>query len=489
LSILKKLAGQTAMYGLSSIVGRLLNYLLVPLYTRLFLPEEYGVVTELYAYVSFLIIVLTYGLETSLFRFSKTEEDSAKVYSTILISILGSTATVIAVLIFLAPAIALEIGYPNHPEYIYWFIFIIGLDALSAIPFARLREENKAGKFALIKLINIFTNIGFNLFFLVFSPWVLQSDFQGLSEFINYVYNPEIGIGYIFISNLIAAVVTIVLLIPDLIPRNWTFDFSLWKKIMAFSLPLLVAGLAGMTNESADRLMLKYLLPRDISMYQVGIYGACYKIAILMTIFIQAYRYAAEPFFFAQFHEKNKTSTYATVMNYFVVAGCLIFLGVMLYMDVVKHFLDEKYWEGLDVVPILLLANLFLGIYFNLSIWYKLTGKSMYGAYIAIIGAVVTIVLNLILIPKMGYMGAAWTTLVCYTLMMVISYLMGQKHFPVNYNLGKITAYIGLSAALFFVSEYYKPEVFAARMAFNSLLLLIFIVTAFILEKRKQTVS
>jgi O-antigen/teichoic acid export membrane protein len=474
------------MYGLSSIIGRLLNYLLVPLYTRLFLPDEYGVVTELYAYVSFLIIVLTYGLETSLFRFSKTEDNPLKVYSTILSSILISTVFFVLISVWFAPYIANGLGYGQNHEYIYWFIAIIALDAVSAIPFARLREENKAGKFAFIKLVNIFTNIGFNLFFLVFSPWVLKTGSGTLKEFIDVVYDPNIGIGYIFISNLIAASVTILLLLPYLMPRRLEFDFNLWKKIMSFSLPLLVAGLAGMTNESADRLMIKYLLPKDISMYQLGIYGACYKISIMMTIFIQAYRYAAEPFFFAQLNDENKARTYAQVMNYFVFAGSLIFLVIILYMDVVKYFLDPNYWEGLDVVPILLLANLFLGIFFNLSIWYKLTGKSLYGAYIAIIGAVITIGLNLILIPEMGYMGAAWTTLICYTIMMVISFVLGQKHFPVNYDLSKIGSYIGAIILLFFVSEFFRPVELIHRLTLNTILFVVFALAAFLMEKKKS---
>jgi O-antigen/teichoic acid export membrane protein len=486
MSLIKKLAGQTAVYGLSSIIGRLLNYLLVPLYTRIFLPEAFGVVTELYAYVSFLIIILTYGLETTLFRFTQSEEKKEVVYSTILISIFTTTSVFILISIVFSPFIAEGLGYGSNREYITWFILIIAFDALSTIPFAKLREQNKALQFVTLKFINILTNIGFNLFFLVLAP-ILYARGEGLAfELITLVYDPEIGIGYIFISNLISSIVTILLLLPYLIPKVFVFDMPLWKKMMQYSLPLLVAGLAGMTNETADRLLIKYLLPPETSLYQLGIYGACYKVAILMTIFIQAFRFAAEPFFFAQFHEKSKTKLYADVMHYFIIAGSLIFLSIMLYIDIVQYFIGEEYREGIKIVPILLIANLFLGIFFNLSIWYKLTGKTMFGAYLAAIGAFITILLNLILIPRIGYMGAAWTTLACYSIMMVVSYIYGQKHFPVEYNLKKAGIYIFSALALYFFSELVMPEETFYKMFLNTILLLMFVVMVILMERPKK---
>jgi O-antigen/teichoic acid export membrane protein len=487
LSIIKKLAGQTAVYGLSSILGRLLNYLLVPLYTRIFSPQEFGVVTELYAYVSFLIIILTYGMETTLFRFSQTEEKKEDVYSTILGSILGSTVVFIVATLLLSPYIAHGLGYGNNLEYIIWFILIIAFDAASSIPFAKLRQQNKAGKFAAFKLVNIFANIALNLFFLVLSPIVYQKGSGFWFEIIDTVYSPNIGIGYIFISNLISSILTILLLLPYFIPRQFTFNVGLWKNMMVYSVPLMVAGLAGMTNETADRLMIKYLLPPEISLHQLGIYGACYKVAILMAIFIQAFRFAAEPFFFTHYSSQNRTAIYASVMHYFILAGALIFLSVMLYIDVVQFFIGEQFREGIKIVPILLLANLFLGIFLNLSIWYKLTGKTMFGAYLSGIGALITITLNFILIPRMGYMGAAWTTLICYTVLMAISFIYGQKHFRIEYNLKTAALYVFLALFLYFLSTFNTIEPIGLKLFVNSMGMVIFIIIAFLVERQKKT--
>ncbi|HET6245389.1 MAG: oligosaccharide flippase family protein [Bacteroidetes bacterium] len=488
MNLIRKLAGQTAIYGIPSILGRLLNYLLVPLYTRIFIPEEFGVVTELYAYVSFLIIILTYGMETALFRFTQTENNKESVYSTILISILSSSTVFILLFLALSPFIAQGLGYSQNQEYIIWFVFIIAFDGITAIPFAKLREQNKPLKFALVKFTSILSNILFILFFLVFCPLVYEKGEGILFEIISLVYSPQISIGYIFISNLLASIITVLLLIPYLIPRFYSFDLNLWKRMMKYSLPLLLAGLAGMTNETADRIMIKYLLPSDVSLYQLGIYGACYKIAILMTLFIQSFRFAAEPFFFAQYKEKNRTEIYAQVMNYFILAGSLIFLCVVLYIDYVQLFVGEKYREGIKIVPILLLANLFMGIFFNLSIWYKLSGKTMFGAYLTIIGAAITVFFNFLLIPKMGYLGAAWTTLICYSVMMVLSYIIGQKHFPVVYKLKNAGVYIFLAVIIYLVSIQFAPDEQFARTFFNTILLIAFLITAFLIEKVKKVV-
>ncbi|MBA3902018.1 MAG: oligosaccharide flippase family protein [Bacteroidetes bacterium] len=486
MSLIKKLAGQTAVYGLSSIVGRLLNYLLVPLYTRIFSPEQFGVVTELYAYVSFLIIILTYGLETTLFRFTHSEEKKEEVYSTILITILTSTSLFIFLSVILSPFITEGLGYESHPEYIYWFILIIAFDAASSIPFAKLREQNKAVKFVSFKLINIFTNIGFNLFFLVLSPIIYKQGGGFWFEIIDVIYNPEIGIGYIFISNLISSIVTILLLFPYFYPKAFTFNPVLFKSMMIYSMPLMVAGLAGMTNETADRILIKHLLPADIALYQLGIYGACYKVAVLMTIFIQAFRFAAEPFFFAQASASNRGEIYAAVMHYFIIAGTLIFLSIMLYIDKVQLFVGEQYREGIVIVPILLLANLFLGIFINLSIWYKLTGKTIYGAYLTGFGAIITIVLNIILIPQIGYLGAAWTTLICYTVLMLLSYILGQRNFYINYDVKAAGFYIIFAVFLYFLSTLNTIEHEGIKFFINSLGLLLFIVVLFLKERRKK---
>ena len=483
MSHIKQLAGQTAIYGLSSIIGRVIGYLLIPLYTRVFIPSEYGISNELYAYSSLLLVIITYGMETAFFRFSETEKDRGRVFSTALISLLASTALFVMIALVFARPVAGVIRYSNHIEYIIWIALIVSFDALAAIPFAHLRSMNKAKRFAVVKLMNIFFNIGLNLFFLLLCPFLLR---KGLFiGFINLVYSKEIGVGYIFISNLIASALTIVLLLPEYLGIKYTFDRELWKRMMRYALPLLVVGFAGIINETMDRIFLKFLLPENISMAQVGIYGACYKISLIMTIFIQAFRFAADPFFFAKAKERDAKIIYADVMKYFVIVCAFIFLVVMLYIDIIKYFVGEKYYEGLPIVPILLVANMCLGIYYNLSIWYKLTDKTTFGAYISIFGAIITIILNLLWIPLIGYMGSAWATLICYASMMVVSFIYGQKNYHVNYDMKKIIGYIGLSFALFFISKYIHFDNNIIQYIFNSLLLLVFVTVILLFEKNE----
>ncbi len=492
MSVIKKLAGQTAIYGLSSIVSRLLNYLLVPLYTRVFLPEEYGVVTELYAILTFVTILFTYGMETSFFHFSEKEERPGSVYGTAMLSLLGSSVLLMGLMMIFSQPIANILRYQDHAEYIVYFALILSADAVSAIPFARLRQQNKARRFALLKSLNIIINIGLNLFFLVACPVLIGSGTGLLHELALAVYSPAIGVAYVFISNLMASLITILLLLPELAGQRLIFNRALWKRMILYALPLLIGGLAGMINETLDRVILKSLLTdKSTAMQQLGIYGACYKIPMLMTLFIQTYRYAAEPFFFAQQKKKNNTQVYATVMKYFVLVCAFIFLGIMMYLDILKYFVGEKYRSGLPVVPVLLLANMCLGIFVNLSMWYKLTGQTRYGAYFAFFGAFVTIVLNVVLIPLMGYMGAAWATLVCYFLMMVLSYLTGQKHYPIPYDLRRIGFYIGFALLLYFASvlvRYWYPMGKLPGLCFNTALLIVFITGSFILERPKKQV-
>ncbi len=480
MSTIKKLASQTAVYGLSSIVGRLLNYLLIPLYTNVFLPAEFGVVTELYSYVAFFAVLMTYGMETAFFRyFQKDNIDPNKVYSTALISILSTAVIFLSVGFIFIDKIAVMLMYQNNAWYLLCFMFIIAIDAITALPFAKLRSQNKALKFATIRLVNIFVNISLNLFFIILCPaW-----YQKNPDFVKHFYSPEIGVGYIFISNLIASIITIVLLLPQFIIK-FDFDKALWKELIRYAFPLLVVGLAGMVNETADRIMLKYLLPAGSNvMAETGIYGACYKISIIMTIFIQTFRYAAEPFFFSHAKNKGAEQLYADVMKYFVIACAAIFLITLLYLDIVKFFVGKNYWDGLPIVPILLLANWFLGIYFNLTVWYKLTNKTGYGAGISIFGAVLTIVFNVLLIPYLGYYGAACTTLICYTSMMVLSFYQGQKHFPINYDVKKILGYIFLSVALYFVSLLFADMQFTLKLIINTGIFLFFMIVVWLQEK------
>ena len=450
----RKLASQTAIYGLPTIIGRLLNYLLVPLYTYNFSTEEYGTVNEMYAYVSFLLIVLTYGMETALFNFSRKQEDKEKVYSVILLCVSFTSVLFITAAWMFSGSIASLIQYPQHPEYITWFGLILGFDAISSIAFARLREQQRPKAFAVIKTLNIAVNIFLNLFFIVYCRQEFNLHPEG---WVSAFYRPEIGIGYIFISNVAASAVTLLVQTPSLLGGLAGFfrsgghlkEIALLRKILPYSLPLLVAGLAGMTNETMDRILLKYLLPEDVALHQIGVYGACYKISIIMTIFIQTFRYAAEPFFFAHASDKDARSIYARVMNYFVIICLLIFLGTWMNISWIQYFVGKDFREGIGVVPILLLANFCLGVFMNLSIWYKLTGRTRWGAYLTIMGAVITLAGNFFFIPKYGYMASAWTTLACYAAMMVVSYLAGDKHYPVNYDLRRLLGYLALSLLLF----------------------------------------
>lgn len=465
MSSLRALAGQTALYGLSTMVGRMLNYLLVPLYTILFAPEVYGVVTDLYALVAFLNVVYTYGMETAYFRKSADRPEAA--YHAAFWSLTATTVIFTTLLLVASPSLARGLQYPNHPEYVRWFALILGLDALAAIPFARLRQQGKALAFASIKLVNIGLNIGLNLGYLLFLPWLVS---QGIS-LPSWLYRPEMGVGYIFLSNLIANGITLMLLLPGM-PRTFRgFDKALWREMAAYGIPLLPAGLAGMVNETLDRALLKYLLPGTTqeNLYAVGIYGAVYKLAMLMSLFTQTFRTAAEPFFFQQAKGNAAPALYARIMNYFVLAGGLIFTAVILFLDIVKHFIGSAYHSGLHVVPILLLANWLLGIYYNQSVWYKLADKTRYGMWLSFVGAAVTIVANLALIPWLGYAGSAWATLACYFTMVVLSYYWGQRHYPVPYRLGRITFYLlfalGIAAIEWqFLRELDTPAVWAIRL-------------------------
>ena len=488
---LQKLAGQTAIYGLPSIIGRLLNYLLVPLHTGKFLTSEYGVITEMYAYVAFLVVILTYGMETAYFRFqSKEGVEHKSVFSTILISLLFSTTAFIFLATFFSIDIATFLNYPDNSEYVVWFAFIVGLDAISSIPMARLRVENKAFRFATINMLSIFVNIGLNWFWI---SYCFNKYNAGESNFlVENFFSPEIGIGYVFIANLFASIIKFVLLTPIIAKVKLVFKKSLMKEMLIYGSPLLLSSIAIIINENADKILLKWLLLDELGLKKsaavVGVYGGCYKLSIIISLFIQAFRYAAEPFFFSQEREKDAKEIYAKIMKYFVIVCAIIFLGVMLYIDVLKHFLaKEEYWEGLHIVPILLFANIFLGIFYNLSVWYKLNGKTMYGAYIAGFGAIITIVLNVILIPKVGYIGSAWATLICYASMVVISYLYGQKFYKISYQLTPIFMYLGISFLLFILARELTAELNSGmKYAINTLIYIVFLGSIFLLEKPKK---
>ena len=481
---LRKLAGQTAIYGVSTIVARLMNYLMVPIHTRIFSPPDYGIVGEMYAYVSLLIVLLTYGMETAFFRYyDKNSPEKDRVYNTTIFSLIITSAAFIVIAFIVAQPVATMIRYPQNSEYIRWFALIIAFDALATIPFAKLRAINKPKTFAFIKIFNICIYVGLNLFFLLLCPYLVKNGI--LSGFTDLVYSPSIGVGYIFIANLVASGITLFLLFVVVPLSKFRVDLAIWKKMIVYALPLLIFGLAGIINETIDRVLLKYLSPEDIAMSQVGIYSACYKISIMMTIVIQAFKYAAEPFFFSQAKETNAKALYADVMKYFVIVCSFIFLAIMLYLDVVKYFVGKEYFEGLVVVPILLLANMFLGIFYNLSIWYKLTDKTRFGAYLSVFGAIITLVLNYVLIPRIGYLGSAWATFACYSSMMVASYFIGQKHYHVNYNIKRILLYIAVPVAFYYGSTLMPVTQTWLHYFINTLLLLLFIMMVILIEKPK----
>lgn len=442
---LKKLLGQTAVYGLSSILGRTLNYLLVPFYLHYFeQPSDYGVVSQLYAFVAFLMVFLTFGMETAYFRFIQNENDKKNAFSTGFLAVLIVNSVFLLSLFLFNQNIANALLMGDNPHYIVLMAAIVVVDAITALPLAKLRAQEQAKKFALIQFSSIGVNIGLNV--ILFAGF-FQPD------------RPQEGVLFILIANLLSSLVKPAFLYKDFLQFKVEFHWDLFKRMMIYGFPILIGGFAGIVNETLDRILLKQILydpaianSGDYADHEIGVYSACYKLAMLVTILLQAYRYAAEPFFFNQMQDQDRNKTYIKLMNYFVAAMCLIFLGVSLNLDIFKYFITNKnYWDGLDVVPILLLANVFLGIYFNQSIWYKLSNQTKYGAYIALMGAALTILINVIFIPKFGYRASAWATLIVYAFQMVVSYFMGQKHYPIRYNRRKFTLYLLATLILFFI--------------------------------------
>lgn len=452
--LVKKLAQQTAIYGVSSILARFLNYALVPIQTRVFHPSEYGVVTQFYAYTAFLNILFTYGMETVFFRYSTVKDDKKQVYDTSMASLLISSFLFSAILILFREPIAQAMQFNGHTEYVTVMALIMALDAIVTVPFAHLRQENRPIRFATYKVINIGTNVFFNIFFLIVCPWILKSDsLASLHGAINLVYKPSLGVEYIFISGLIASAVTVIFLGKYFYIRSWKIDFSLWKDMLRYAWPLIIVGAAGMGNEMLSRILLtrRWNGPYSDAIHALGVFGACYKMSLLMTLFVQAYRMAAEPFFFNESKKENPQLTYARTMNFFVIFCCFIFLLVTLNMDFFKEiFMGKEYYDGVRVVPILLLANFFLGIYYNLTIWYKLTNKNFAGSLIAFGGVLITFTLNWIWIPIYGYYGSSWVTFICYGSMMIVSFFLGQRFYPVPYDARRFFFYLLLSVFFFF---------------------------------------
>ncbi|UOQ72637.1 oligosaccharide flippase family protein [Hymenobacter cellulosilyticus] len=493
MSIAKRLASQTAVYGISSIVGRVLSYLLVPIYTARFAAAEYGIVTGLYAYVSFLNVVFTYGMETTFFRFAnRAGADRKELYDRVMTLLLLSSAALTVLMALLArPLMRLLDLPPGQERYAIWIALILGLDAVAAIPFARLRLENKARKFAGIRMANILLNVGLNIFFIVFCPDVLAGKYlSGLQPLVARLYDPSVGVGYVFLSNLAASAFTLLLLGRELTDFRFRLNLEPLRPLLKYAYPIMLMGLAGMVNETLDRILLPLWLPEGFypgksSLTAVGIYGACYKLSIFMQLVTQAFRYAAEPFFFAQSSDKNSPRTFALVLKWFTLSCAVIFVVVSVNVEVFGGlFLHRaEYREGLGVVPVLLLANLFLGVYWNLSVWFKLTDKTYYGTYIGFGGAILTIALNFLLIPVLGYMGSALTTLACYAMMALVCWRLGDKHFPVPYPAARLGLWLALACGIVALGWYVPVADAWLRHTFHAALCAVFVGLLVLIEQ------
>ena len=453
MSGIKKLAGQTLWYGVPTIASRFLGYLMnmaLPFFVAM--PEKTADLVQVYTIIPFLNVLYAYGLETAYFRFSQTH-DKQKLYNTLSLSLLFSSILFTLLLLLCKDSLVNAADLNQHPDYIFWMIAIIAVDNLNTLPFAKLRQENRPRRYAFARVAGIVLNVFVVIFFLGVIPKILESD---PTSFLNKIYNKDIGLGYYLLGNLCGSLFTLVILSKEIRQIKIRFDFTLWKEVMRYSAPLIIVGLGGMVNDVLSRLIYRHVvdLPQQQADHELGIFANIFRIALLITIMIQAFRMAAEPFFFNKSKDENAPRTYARVMKFFVIACCFMFLFIGLFLDAFRWifitFANKRWAEGLEVVPLLALGNIFLGIYYNLSVWYKLTNKNMYGAGITICGAAITIVLNIVLIPIWHYTGAAIATFCCYLFMMVSSYLLGQKYYPIPYAVKKLIAYITLVVLIYF---------------------------------------
>ncbi|MEA4840635.1 MAG: polysaccharide biosynthesis C-terminal domain-containing protein [Bacteroidales bacterium] len=472
---MKTLAKDTAIYGVSSILGKFLNWCLVPFYSYVLSSSaEYGMVTELYAWTALLLVLLTYGMETGFFRFAnKSGADPEQIYSTSMFSLAGSSILFILFCLVFLPGISSAMGYGEHPDYIWMMAIIVAIDAFCAIPFAWLRYKKRPMAFASLKVLMIFTNIFFNLFFLYICPKIQISN-PGL---ISWFYNPDYGVGYVFVANLISSIVGLITLIPFMIHIKWSYDGDLLKKMLKYSLPLLVLGIAGIMNQSFDKMMFPHLFQdQAYAKAQLGIYGACYKIGVVMMMFTQAFRYAYEPFVFSKQKSSDSKKAYSDAMKYFFIFSVFIFLGIVYFLDVLQYLVRSEYRSGLIVVPVVLICFIFQGIYFNLSFWYKLSDKTQWGAYISLIGCVMTVAGNIIFVPIFGYMGAAWVSCITFFVMMLISWMLGKKYYPISYDLKSIFRYTVIGVILYLIGMKIPIESEVLRLGFRTFLLMLFAV-------------
>lgn len=473
---LKGLAKDTVVYGLSSIVGRFLNWLLVPMYVRvLATPGEYGIVTNLYGWTALLLALLTFGMETTYFRFAnrKDEQEPMRVYANSLISVTIISALFACVGFALLQPISTWLGYAAHPEYVGMLIFIVAIDAIMSLPFARLRCEEKAWKFAGIKLANIGLNIALNIFFLIVCPIIHKHSPESIAWF----YRPDYGVGYILVSNVITSIANVAMLNRELRGFAYRIDMQRLRPMLVYAIPILGISIAGILNQSVDKILFPLLFADKVeATTQLGIYGACFKIAVVMVMFIQAYRYAIEPYIFKRSKESDDKSSNAITTLYFTIFALLIYLGVSFYLDdVFKYLVSPAYYEGLKVVPIVMAGEFLFGLYFNVSFWFKLNDQTYWGTLFTIIGCVLTIAIIVIFVPLYGYMACAWATVVCNSVMLLMSYLIGRKRYPVPYPVRKMTGYVALAALLFALGMMLPIEATVLRLLWRTSLLCIYI--------------
>lgn len=474
---LKTLFKDTALYGMSSIVGRFLNYLLVPLYTAKIAASSggYGVITNVYAYTALLLVILTFGMETTFFRFvNKEGANPMRTYSTVLIMV-GSVALlfVALVLAFINP-VSSFMGYSAHEEYVAVMAACVAIDAFQCIPFAYLRYKHRPWKFVALKMLFIVLNITLNIVYFVVLPAMYSN--PSTHGFAASVYDPNVGVGYVFCLNLFCTAIITFFFWKELTGFRWVFDKILFRKMLLYSWPILLLGITGILNQTADKILFPIVSPGAEGHVQLGIYGAAAKIAMIMAMITQAFRYAYEPFVFGSAKEKGSRDTYAKAMKYFIIFTLLAYLVVVGYLDVLKYIIGRDYWEGLKVVPVVMAAEIMMGVYFNLSFWYKLIDKTIYGAWFSGVGCVVLVLINVLLIPKYGYMACAWAGVAGYGTAMLLSYFVGQKKYPINYPLKSITVYICI-AALFTAIMLYTPQSLpkALRLGINTLLIILFV--------------
>lgn len=467
----KELASHSLIYGLGTIIPRILNYgILTPLYTYNLSESNYGIFSEMYSYVAFLMVFLTFGLETTFFRYaSKNEKNSSQIFNSISFILLITSSLFLILIFSFNNSISNILGYGDKNYLVPVVALIIFFDVLVTIPLAKLRLEGKALKFSVIRISNILINISLNIFFFVVCK-------NSQSEWLHSLYIDQIGVGYAFISNLAASFFNLLVLLPIIIKFRFNFNKNILKEIIWYSSPLVLVGLSGMVNEVSDKLFIKYLtVPTENALYELGVYSANYKLAILMTIFIQVFRYAAEPLFFKYSKTTEAKSVYIKSLNYFVIFCLLIFLFVTLNIPIIQYFIGTNFRSGLFIVPIILLANIFLGIYYSLSIWYKITDLTKYGAYISLVGVFITVVLNIILIPWLGYLGGAIATFFCYFIMMILSYSMGQRFYKVDYDLKSITIYFALAVFLFLLNKLLVIDAIILELLKANFLILLFV--------------